>query len=110
MATRVDLAIDQGTTFSTEVTVTDASGDVVDLTGYTANAQIRAHHTSSSITKTFTIVSGGTNGILTLSLDYANTAAITSGRYVYDVEVTSGADVRSRVVEGIVTVNANVTR
>jgi hypothetical protein len=110
MAARVDMVIDQGTTFSTVVTVTNDNGDVVNLTGYTANAQIRAHHTSSSITKTFAIANGGTNGQLTLSLNYANTAAITSGRYVYDVEVTSGSDVRSRVVEGIVTVNANVTR
>ena len=110
MATRVDLVIDQGTSFSTIVTVTDGSGNVTDVTGYTANAQMRAHHTSSSITKEFTIANGGTNGELTLSLNYANTAAITSGRYVYDVEVTSGSNVRSRVVEGIVTVNANVTR
>jgi len=110
MAARADIIIDQGTTFSTVVTVTDDSGNVIDLTGYTANSQIRKHHTSSSITKTFTIVSGGTNGQLTLSLPYSNTAAMSAGRYVYDVEVVSGGDVRSRVVEGVVTVNPEVTR
>ena len=110
MAARADIIIDQGTTFSTVVTVTDTDGDVVDLTGYSANAQIRKHHTSSSVTKTFTIANGGTNGQLTLSLPFSNTAAITAGRYVYDVEVESGSGTRSRVVEGIVTVTPEVTK
>ena len=110
MAARADILIDQGTTSETVVTVTDTNGDVVNLTGYTANAQIRKHHTSSSATKTFTISNGGTNGQLTLQLNAANTAAITEGRYVYDVKVTSGSSVISRVVEGLVTVNPSVTR
>ena len=53
MAARADILIDQGTTFETVVTVTDTNGDVVNLTGYTANAQIREHHTSSSATCSF---------------------------------------------------------
>ena len=110
MAARADIIIDQGTTFSTVVTVTDDDGSVVNLTGYTANAMIRKHHTSSSAAKTFTITNGGTNGQLTLSLPASNTAAITEGRYVYDVKVTSGSSVVSRVVEGLVTVNPSVTR
>jgi hypothetical protein len=110
MAARADIIIDQGTTFSTVVTVTEDTGGVVNLTGYTANAMLRKHHTSTAITKTFTITNGGTNGQLTLTLDAANTAAIDSGRYVYDVKVTSGSSVVSRVVEGLVTVNPNVTR
>jgi len=110
MSARADIIIDQGTTFSTVVTVTEDTGGVVNLTGYSANAMIRKHHTSSTITKTFTITNGGTNGQLTLALDAANTAAMDSGRYVYDVKVTSGGYVVSRVVEGLVTVNPNVTR
>ena len=80
MAARADIIIDQGTTFSTVVTVTEDTGGVVNLTGYTANAMLRKHHTSTAITKTFTITNGGTNGQLTLTLDAANTAAIDSGR------------------------------
>ena len=110
MAARADMVIDQGTTFETVVTVTDTNGDVVDLTGYTANSQIRKHATSSNATATFGISNGGTNGQLTLSLAHAYTSAIGAGRYVYDVEVLSGAGVRSRVVEGIVTVSPEVTR
>ena len=110
MATRSDMIIDQGSTFSTVVTITDTDGSVVNLTGYTANSQIRKHATSANTQATFTITNGGTSGQLTLGLDYANTASLAAGRYVYDVEVTSGANVRSRVLEGIVTVTPEVTR
>jgi hypothetical protein len=40
----------------------------------------------------------------------ANTASLTPGRYVYDVIITSSANVVTRVVEGIVTVLPSVTR
>lgn len=35
---------------------------------------------------------------------------IDSGRYVYDVLITSGASAKTRVVEGIVTINPRVTQ
>ena len=110
MAARADIVIDQGTTFETVVTVTDDNGNVVDLTNYEANSQIRKHHTSSSVTSTFTITNGGTNGQLTLALSWSATASMAAGRYVYDVEVTTASGTVSRVVEGIVTVNPQVTR
>jgi hypothetical protein len=40
----------------------------------------------------------------------ANTANLSAGRYVYDLKITSPANVVSRVVEGIVTVLPSVTR
>ena len=110
MAARADIIIDQGTTFETVVTVTDTNGDVVDLTNYETASQIRKHHTSSAVTATFVISNGGTNGQLTLSLSSSATGGIDAGRYVYDVKVTTAAGVVSRVVEGIVTVNPQVTR
>jgi len=110
MAARADIIIDQGTTFETVVTVTDDDGNVVNLTDYEAASQIRKHHTSSSVTSTFVITNGGTNGQLTLTLSSSATGGMDAGRYVYDVEVTTAAGVVSRVVEGIVTVNPQVTR
>ena len=40
MATKANLVIDQGTTFTTTITITDDDGDVIDLAGYTGAAQI----------------------------------------------------------------------
>lgn len=110
MAARADIIIDQGTTFETVVTVTDDNGSAINLTNYESAAQIRKHHTSSAVSATFVITNGGTNGQLTLTLSSSATGSLTAGRYVYDVEITSDAAVVSRVVEGVVTVNPQVTR
>lgn len=110
MAARADIIIDQGTTFETVVTVTDDNGSALDLTNYEAAAQIRKHHTSSAVSAAFVITNGGTNGQLTLTLSWSATSSLTAGRYVYDVEITSASSIVSRVVEGIVTVNPQVTR
>ena len=110
MAAKANIVIDQGADFSTTITVEDASG-AVDLTGYTAEGQIRKHYTSS--TKVDFIITFGsprTDGQITLSLSAANTAAMEAGRYLYDVELTSGVGVISRMVEGIATVTPQVTR
>jgi len=109
MATKANILIDQGTTFSTVINLTDDAGNPVDLTGYTGDSEIRKHYTSSN-SQSFSISLGGNNGTVTLSLTAGQTANLTAGRYVYDVEVTSGANVVSRIVEGIVTVTPEVTR
>ena len=45
-----------------------------------------------------------------MSLNADETSNIVAGRYVYDVEITSSANVTSRIVEGIVTVTPEVTK
>lgn len=109
MATKANIIIDQGTTFSTVINLTDDNGDAINLTGYTGDAEMRKHYTSSN-SQSFSISLGGTSGTVTLSMTATQTANLTPGRYVYDVEVTSSANVVSRIVEGIVTVTPEVTR
>lgn len=109
MATKANIIIDQGTTFSTIINLTDDNGDPIDLTGYTGDSEMRKHYTSSN-SQSFSVNLGGTSGTVTLSLSATQTANLTPGRYVYDVEVTSGSNVVSRIVEGIVTVTPEVTR
>jgi hypothetical protein len=111
MAAKANIVIDQGADFSTTVTVTDDAGDAVNLTGYTASGQIRKHYTSNtSIDFSISFGSPRTSGTVTLALSRDVTSAIESGRYVYDVEITSSANTRSRLVEGIATVTPEVTR
>ena len=109
MATKANLVIDQGTTFTTDLTMTDEEGSPLNLTGYTANSQIRKWYTSSNATATFTTSINGNTGVISLSLTANQTGAMTAGRYVYDVEINDGAII-SRIVEGIVTVTPQVTR
>lgn len=109
MATKANLLIDQGATYSTSIDILDEDGLPINLTGYSGAAQLRKHYTSSNAVS-FSVTLGGADGTLTLSLTANATANITAGRYVYDVELTSNTGTVSRVLEGIVTVTPNVTR
>lgn len=108
MAIKANLIIDQGTDYSTSITLTDDEENVIDLTGYTANAQIRKTYSSSN-SVTFTTAITPAQGVITLSLTDSQTANIVPGRYVYDVILTASGTT-SRIVEGIVTVTPRVTR
>ena len=108
MATKLNLFIDQGTDFSTTIEVTDDAGDPINLTTYTGRSQMRKHYTSTTY-KSFN-VTGNANGVITISMNAATSANITGGRYVWDLELVSSGNVVSRIVEGIVTINPEVTR
>ena len=109
MAIKANLVIDQGTSFSATIDVTNVDGTVYNLTGYTVAAQMRKNYTSSAAT-TFSSTRNGAGGAITLSLLPAVTATIEPGRYLYDVEVTSSGGAVTRIVEGIVTVTPGMTR
>jgi hypothetical protein len=109
MAIKSNLILDQGSTFSSTIEVTDENDEPVDLTQYTGAGQIRKHYTSSNSTS-FSVSLGGTTGTITLALTATQTANLVAGRYVFDVELTAGAGAVSRILEGIVTVTPQVTR
>lgn len=108
MAQKVNLVIDQGTTYSTTFDIKDDAGVPIDFTGYTGSAQIRKHYTSSNAVS-FT-VSANSSGVITLSLTSNATSNLTAGRYVYDVEMVAPGNTTSRIVEGIITLTPQVTR
>ena len=55
-------------------------------------------------------VSNASGGIITVAMTASVTAAIEEGIYVYDLEITSGAGIVTRLLQGEVTVNPEVTR
>jgi hypothetical protein len=109
MATKANLVIDQGSTFSADLNLADENGDPLILNGYTANSQIRKWYSSTNAAATFTTAINVESGVISLNLSANQTSNLVSGRYVYDVELTDGGGV-SRIVEGIVTVTPQVTR
>jgi hypothetical protein len=111
MAAVANLSIDQGATFTSDITVKDINGNVFDLTGYTANAKMAKGYSS---TRTRTVISttfatDRTTGVLTISLTANQTATLDAERYVYDVEITSSTGSVTRVLEGIITVRPEVS-
>ena len=111
MAVYANISIDQGSTFSSTVTVEGSDGLVFNLTGYTVRGQIRKSYTSTSFTAFTAAVLSAVNGTITVSLSAQQTLALAAGRYRYDVEVvqTSTGNV-TRVVEGQVEISARVTK
>lgn len=109
MATKVNIVIDQGTDFSTSINLTDADGLLLDLTSMTAASQIRKSYTSINAAS-FSVTLANNTSQLILSMNNAVTSSLTAGRYVYDVELSDASNIKTRILEGIVTVTPEVTR
>lgn len=108
MSTKANIQIEQGATFSMDISLVDANDEALDVDGYTSRAQMRKNYDSTNAISFGTTL---TTGNLNLALPAANTAAIPAGRYVYDIElVQTSSNVVSRIVEGIVTVRPEATR
>jgi len=88
-----------------------ASSGPVDLTGYTANLQIRPFPLSTTINydASANITLGGTAGTISLAIPAASTATFTWWVGVYDLILTSAAGVVTRLLQGSVTVTPGVT-
>ena len=110
MAAFTEITIEKGATFSTTITVEDTNGDAINLTGYTANSQIRKSYYSTTANNLTATVTGNANGEITLSMTAANTANLTPGRQVFDLLITSPASVKTRVIEGIIVISPGVTQ
>ena len=110
MATKANIVIDQGASFSTDIDITDEAGARVDLSNYTANSQLRKHFSSTNATATFTCPTGGTNGTATMVLPPAVTATLPAGRYAYDLSLhNTSAHTKLRAAAGTVTVTPTLT-
>ena len=108
MAAVHNLYIDQGADFTAEIGIYDDFNSPWNLNGYSGEAKIKKSYYSST-SHDFT-VSVGTDGTITLSMPSTTTVGIEQGRYLYDVVITSAAGTKTRVIEGLVTINPGVTK
>ena len=105
-----DIVIDQGSDFSIQLDLKN-NGSAVNLTGFTARAQLRATPTSSELAASFTInFTDRANGILKMEMTNSTTAGLPPGKYYYDLESVSGGGVVTRLLQGVARVTPNVTR
>lgn len=110
MAIYSNLTVDQGSTFLAYVDVTDSSGNVLNLAGYTVAGQIRKTYSSTTAVNFSATVSNATQGTISLGLNDTDTNTMKPGRYVYDVEILNSNGTRTRVLEGQVEVTPGVTQ
>ena len=111
MAAIANLRIDQGASFSSDVTVTGDDDSIFNLTGHTATAKMAKGYSSTRTrtTITTTIANDPTTGVITLSLTATETAGLDGERYVYDLEIVSAGNTVTRALEGIITVRPEVS-
>ena len=104
-----NITVDTGEDFDQDFDLLETGGATIDLTNYTAKAQIRKHPESST-SISFTIgFPDRSNGKISLSIPSWTTSKLKPGRYVYDVLVTKPGGTKEVVLEGSVLARAGIS-
>ena len=105
----VNIALAQGCTFEKVIYAQTSTSGNDTISTRTSAAKMRQSYYSSNNITTLTTALAGSN--VTLSLTATQTAAVTPGNYVYDVEYTqSDTTTVERLAEGIITLGAEATK
>lgn len=105
-----ELFLEQGTDFTTSLTLDDVNGVPYDLSNFVGKSLIKKSYYSTSATAEFVVsINDPLSGVINLTLDSPTTANIAAGRYVYDVMIKNSSNNITRVLEGIVNVLPQVT-
>lgn len=110
MATISNLVIDQGTTFSSIITLRNQDGTPLNLTDFTVKSQFRKSYQSSTAVNFTASIYDATAGKVRLQLSPSDTTNIRSGRYLYDIELTSPNGEKIRPLEGLVILTPEITK
>jgi len=110
MATVAYLDIDQGSDFSVEMQLENDNGTIMNLTNFQVYSQFRKSYGSVTGYNFNAVVANAVQGKIRLTLAGVVSSTIRPGRYLYDVEIISENNIKSRVVEGIVTINPEITK
>jgi len=112
MAAYVELYMDQGATFNNTLNITDdLTNAKVNIQGYSVTSQMRrSYYSANASANIVCTITDSANGTVLMSLASANTSNIKAGRYLFDVETVDTSGVKSRILEGIITVTPRITR
>jgi hypothetical protein len=111
MAMTAYLDIDQGSDFTTTITLENDDGSTMNLSGVQFYSQFRKSYNSSTAFSFVCTVPDPLSGQFTMKLSGQASSAIKPGRYLYDVEMLNPLNnAKTRVVEGIVTINPEITK
>jgi hypothetical protein len=113
MAGNYNFSIDQGSDFTLNCTYKDDSGAAINITGMSIRAYARAN--KEDIYKKFEFTCSlitPASGLFSINLSSSTSSALDItklNKFFYDVELVNGSIV-TRLFEGIVTINREVTR
>ena len=105
-----NIVIEQGFDFDTSFQLEDTrSNSLLDLSIISTTDLLKKTYSSQSSVTFISTVSSPTEGIISLSLNADQTAALKPGRYVYDVKIITSAGKELKAVEGSALVRPGVT-
>ena len=102
----VNLTIFSGADFNTTFTVKTSAGYSIDFSNYTGRSNMKKSAIGTA--NTFGVSLGDTDGKVTLSMGSTVTRSLAEGRYLYDINVSSGSTF-FKVIEGNVVVRTGIS-
>lgn len=105
MAKKVNIVIDQSSTFNKDIPYLDTSNNLFDFTGYTGEGRLRKHHLSSNSANLTVVLSEGN---INISMTDEETSVLEEGKYVYNVRITDESNNVTRAIEGLIFVSPNI--
>jgi hypothetical protein len=112
MSGKLDITIEQGSTYSRIITIADENNNPINIANDLFYGQIRKHPKQDVVEASFTFsfYTDGSDGRIIATISDTNTSGITSGRNYYDIEWHKLDGTVIRLLEGVATVTAEVTR
>jgi len=109
-----DITIKQGADWTCSWTVKDANDNPKNLSGYSGKMQIRENYDKDAMLTLETSGSGititGGSGLVSAEMTYAQTAALSARKMVYDIYIESAGGNRQYLTEGALVLRRRVTR
>ena len=106
---RKNISINVGETFSEDLTLLSADGSgVVDLTGFTAQSQLRKHQSNPRFADIQVGIVNATQGLINLSIASSITKFLQGGIHVYDIILTRPSGFKFVAVEGNALVRSGI--
>ena len=104
-----NLIINKGTDFSQTFDVFNSDGTSLNLVGYSGFSHMRKSPSSSSYVGFGVSFIDAINGKIKLSMGSTITSNLKSGRQVYDILLVSPSNIKSIVIEGMVSVKPGIS-
>lgn len=115
MTTKYDFSLNQGTDFTLQFGMKDPNGKAIDLTGYSAAMQMRQKASNIIAIDTLTTANGRIifepeDGVIKITFPHEVTENYPAGDLYYDLELVSGGNQITRLMQGKIKVIEEVTR
>ena len=114
MAGQKNWEVDQNTTFTFVIEYKDNSDNPIDLTGASVKMQVRDTKGGSKLAFTLTSPSGGItidpfDGKITVRMTPTQTNKLFYPKSAYDLMLTESSGIKTKLVEGFLTLSRSVT-